>query len=316
MSGSEGFRYNLPDKDAPSRWSGLSQPARQALIATAVGPSAAKQLLNGSEAAVSPVASEEIGTWAERDLAEALDGWQPYTDMLTGVPRSVNQLQHPNFGETVTRLFEAREALRQSGETTPEGTNVGDTMKLAVIPWQDILNNLQQFDTWVESLGSAQDVTDAYYIGPRPLEAITGNQPFYRDPNDPTTLITASEYLREKIEKDGPWGIMLAQTSNDAGLASRLGQSPNALTEDGEAHLEVAGYQVDAMGIFEWIALALQRDPSKLSSEDYSWFLANRSLAGGAPQVAYGYWRAGDVGAAFGGAGGDVSGARPRLAVM
>lgn len=310
--------YPLPDPDASSRWGALSQPARKALMTTAVGPSAASKLLQGQEN-VAVTSSPEVNTWAEQELNRALDGWRKYENDLIAVPDSVDQLisGNPNFAPTMPRLFEARESLFNSGEKTPSGTNVGKTMRLVLIPWEDMKNSLSRFDEWAARLRRKQGVAELDdWFGVNLIEAVKNDEQMYRSPAEPGSLMTPRGYLETAIAADGLWGVMLAQTSPDAGVESKLGKSPDALTGEGQVRMRLAGQEVDYMGVFEWIALTLQEDPSELSNEDYSWLLANRITIGGVPRAAYGRWDVRRVESGFDPADDGDENARPRLAVM
>ncbi len=315
------FRYPLPEAEPTSQWSGFSDEARTALTRIAMGPSPANQLLtpdgNGAEGL-----STEVQSWASEELGNVsnyFDTWQNYDGQL-GVtkPVSMGELaaRNPNLAGKLTRLYEAKQALLASGETTPNGTNVGETMRLAVLPWQEMRNHLNDFDEWVDGLREAQGLDEEDYINEDLIAAIKGNTQFYRDPENPAQLLTASQYLDKKIAEDGPVGVMLVQTSDDAGIDRIKGQSPDQMTADGSQHLEIAGHNIDAMGVFEWISLTLHSDPAQLSSEDYSWMLANRLDVGGAPRVPDGFWRGGQVGSSLYWADSQYDGVRVRLAVM
>ncbi|MDO8591805.1 MAG: hypothetical protein Q7R60_02705 [bacterium] len=248
----------------------------------------------------SPFARPEIGReeaaaiyqWADPQLKEALDSWRKYSPMSNLIPGSTEELgaRNPNFPHTMKRLYEARQALMKSNEETPEGLKVGETMHLVLIPWEEIKNNLSNFGEWVKKHRETQALElGADYINPSLLDAIQQDMKLYRDPQNPENLLTSSEYLDKKIAQDGPWGVMLVQTSNDAGTNGTKGKSPDSLTAGGQEHLQVAGHNVDAMGIFEWLALTLQQDPTKLSREDVSWLLANRLDVYGDFRVSYGH---------------------------
>jgi hypothetical protein len=70
------------------------------------------------------------------------------------------------------------------------------------------------------------------------------------------------------------------------------------------------------MGIFEWIALTFQEDPTKLSTKDVSWLLANRLKINGVPRVPYGDWSGSLVWSGLGSPDNGDDSARPRLAVI
>ena len=129
------------------------------------------------------------------------------------------------------------------------------------------------------------------------------------------------EYLNQRIKQDGDWGIILAQTSDEAGLerlvkGSPSDRTPDKLTDNGSTNFIVAGQKVDGMGIFEWIALTFQEDPTKLSTKDVSWLLANRLKINGVPQVPYGVWGGSRVKSDLVSPDYGRDDARPRLAVI
>ncbi len=315
------FRYPLPEAEPTSPWGGFSDEARTALTRIAMGPSPANQLLtpdgNGAEGL-----SGEVQSWANNELADVgnyFDTWQNYDGQL-GVAKSISvgelTASNPNLAGKLTRLYEAKQALLASSETTPNGVNVGETMRLAIVPWQEMRNHLNDFDEWVDGLREAQGLDEEDYINEDLVAAIKGNTPFYRDPENPSQLLTAGQYLDKKIADDGPVGIMLVQTSDDAGIDRIKGQSPDQMTGDGSEHLELSGSNIDAMGIFEWISLTLQTDPTQLSTEDYSWMLANRLDVGGGPHVPFGDRDDDQVKSNLGWAGNQDDSMRVRLAVM
>ncbi|MBI1862987.1 hypothetical protein HYS00_02615 [Candidatus Microgenomates bacterium] len=187
---------------------------------------------------------------------------------------------------------------------------------LVLVPWREMKARLSDFGGWLEGLRETQGLPKDY-INDQLLTAIQTDQAIYRTPNLPDQMISMSTYLDRKIEQDGSWGIMLAQTSDEAGIDVLKGQSPDQLTENGEKDFKVAGQQVDAMGIFEWIALTLQENPRMLSSKDYSWLLANRFTdSSGGPLVPFGCWDVGQVGSFLNDADYQYDNTRPRLAVM
>ena len=260
-----------------------------------------------------------IYEWADPQLKEALNSWRKYGPMSNLIPGSTEDLgvRNPNFPHTMKRLYEAYQALRESGEETPEGLKVSETMHLALIPWEEIKSNLSNFGEWVKKYRETQALApNTDYINDSLLDAIQQDMKLYRDPEDPETLLTSSQYLDKKIAQDGPWGVMLVQTSNDAGTKDTKDKSPDTLTVEGQQHLQVAGHNVDSMGIFEWLALTFQEDPTKLSSKDVSWLLANRLVIGGGPYVPLGRWRDDRVRSYLDHADDTVGVWRPRLAVM
>ncbi len=316
------FRYELPESEPTSAWSGLSDEAKIALTRTAMGPSAANQLLTPDGNGIEGL-SPEVASWATADLetiGTGMHSWYQYHEQLgVAVPTSLTELaaNNPNLDQALTRLYEAKQALVTSGEVNPENLNIGETMHLVLVPWQEIRNHLADFDQWVKTLRTAQGAASRDdYINPSLLSVIQSDQSLYRDPTSPFQRLSPSQYLDRKIAEDGPWGIILTQTSPQAGVDRLKGQSPDQLTENGTRHLEVAGQMVDSMGTFEWIALTLQEDPKQLSAQDYSWLLANRIDVDDRPRVPSGRWSVDRVRSGLAWADYTHDSVRPRLAVM
>lgn len=194
--------------------------------------------------------------------------------------------------------------LKNSGEVTPDGQNIGDVMKVIPIDYKVVLKNLGTFEKWVNKQRKKQGI--AYcddYIYSRLQEALTDGTKLYGDK-------TAKEYLEYRIDQ----GVteILVQVSNEAGLKSLLMKSPNSLTDNGTKPLKIAGYNVGQMGIFEWIALTLHENPGNISSEDWSWLLANRVGA----RVPNGDFRDGQVNSGLFQSDRQNDFVRPRLAVI
>ena len=264
---------------------------------------------------------ENIRSWFEDDTSPALERWQNYTDLLIGpaIPKSLDELieNNPNGAETIEHLYRVRASFNEDPSVTPEQNFFGSTMHTVLLPWKVMRANLDNFGSLVNLLRSKQGLaTQDDFINQNLLNAIHNDDPIYRDPENPTNMLRSSEYLDRKIATDGPWGIMLIQTSNKAGLDQLKGQSPDQMTNNGQDHLTFNGFGVDSLGIFEWFALTLQEDPTKLSSSDYSWMLANRLDVDGVPRVPNGCFREDQVISRLGVSGYSIGVARVRLAVM
>ena len=265
-----------------------------------------------------PNLSIETLAWAKQEIAPALSSWHKYEPILSQrVPADLEALIADNFDLALNLecLHEAKVALTATNQTTPEGANVGETMHLVLMPWQSIKNHLNNFSVWLNDMRSRQGVKQQDYINPDLLKYIQNDMKLYTH-SSPGVIQKPSEYLDDKIKRDGEWGVMLVQTSNDAGLKSFIGKSPNDLTKNGAGRFKLDSYEVDSLGIFEWLSLTLQEDPSKLSSSDYSWLLANRVMADNSPQVPYGVWRGSQVRSNSASPDAARGNARPRLAVM
>jgi len=281
--------------------------------------STVKKIIESESRPYEPNLSQETLAWAHQDIVPALKSWYKYrpSQLVEGVPLTIDQMLESNshLAETLSRLHAVKEYLKATHELTPEGKNIGETMHLVLMPWQAIRSNLSDFSGWMNSMRDQQGTKQQDYINPDLLIYIQNDMKLYIR-SAPGSIQKPSEYLDDKIKQDGPWGVMLVQTSNEAGLKSLIGKSPNDLTNNGAGRLKFASFDVDSLGIFEWLALTLQEDPNKLSSKDYSWLLANRLMAGNSPQVPCGRWLVSRVRSFLDSPDYDDAYARPRLAVI
>ena len=217
--------------------------------------------------------SPEVKHWALRQLPMAILSWENYAGWGIDTPQDVFTDTgdfSPDLVGKLTHLYEAQEALRRLPEYTPSGEQIGDAMSLVLIPWEAIRTKLQTdgFSDWVNSLRAWQGYTedDEGKISERMSFCKSINERIYRQPNLPTSdLLTMDDYLDYKIASDGPWGMMLMQTSIDAGSTATINKSPDQLTQDGTQPLEIGGYDVGSMGIIEWLAFTLQENPGAVA---------------------------------------------------
>lgn len=248
---------------------------------------------------------EDIERWARQELTHALGQWQQYSEIFdnydTSLPRSLEELELDcsNLVEKMRWLHAARISL--FGEQNSYGGFVGETMHLVLIPWRlydrsqaDLLSFNGGFEHFVAKLRDRQGlIGKSDYIDQQLAEAIDTQSEIYFDPDDHTRLISTQDYLEKKITSDGLWGVMLMQTSNIPGALTGLVLDPKSPREiNGNGHLVLQKTNVDAMGIYEWLALTLQENPREiskcrssrrthLSNDGYpSWLLANRIPAG------------------------------------
>jgi hypothetical protein len=284
------------------------------------------------EHASSQILDVEVPTWTKNELsAEVIDRtWRHYGALLTiPPPRNVPSMVEvePRMAVKLQRLHEAKIGILTTAGDTPEGQKVGDTMHLTLVPWYDFKANLDKLPDWIEAMRGVQNkATGADFINEELVKQIQDGEKIYRNPIAPHFFSTnntsapewlsAREYLDQRIAEDGAWGVVLTQTSPEAGVKSLVGKSPDELTDEGRKRLEIAGYKVDGLGIFEWLAMTFQHDPSTLSPSDYTWMLANRLDVGGGSRVPVGDWSDGQVGSSLGFADVRAENARPRLAVI
>lgn len=299
------FHYSHPESSPRRFGDDVSKETLQALTTVAMGPSIADDLL----ADTTPEMLEpEVRSWVSGgfEIRGGFVAWARYRSVLDNkVPGSLDELAelHPNLNATLERLQEAEEAMRSSGAKTQDGVPVGRSMELVLVPWQALRNNLDNLPDWLKGVRSAQGAgvtSDA--LSSDITDVLKQDKPLYRSASRPRELLTPKEYLDAKIASDGPWGVMLAQTGKNFGYlrmdsAGNLSDeyNPNMLTRNGDARFQIAGYNVDGLGLFEWLAITMQADPKQLSpislgTSTMSWFLGNRFIRGDEPVVPVGYW--------------------------
>jgi hypothetical protein len=296
--------------------SGNANPAEIATagLAAAVANTVAQPQLTGEWTSI------EAQQWATNELGSAQRSWLEYsldTENLDGLDALIATER-----EKMSRLYDARQDLIASAGETPEGANIGESMHLTLVPWRMMLDNLTRLPEWVKEMRSVQGIaTVDDYFNPDLLQHLQGAN-IYRNPDwsphgqGEAEWQRARDYLARRVLKDGPWGIVLTQTSNDAGMSSMVGKSPDELTQNGSKHLEVNGQRVDGLGALEWLAMTLQHNPAELSASDGSWLLANRLDVNGVARVPCGRWVGSRVRSGLDVADNRYDGIRPRLAVI
>ncbi len=225
--------------------------------------------------------NSEALEWAAEGLTAALEKWKKYEPEIGGSIPTLQDiiLEYPEYQKSFEQLFEAKTALTASGLTTPEGLNIGETMNLVVVPYGHFAMALKdaRFMNSILKLREIQGISTAdEFMNDNIQQALNNDTPFYRSPYAGTLLgnnnvpydrwIGAKTYLSQHLTVEGKWGVALMQTSDQAGLDSLVKglsgeRTPNSLTQDGSSDVIVANQKVDAMGIFEWLALTLQEDP-------------------------------------------------------
>jgi hypothetical protein len=341
MSGKDSFSFDLyPGLDAELNAAYARNMAQggetsaEAVAASGIA-AAVDEVLQQQEQEPDIELSAEARQWAEQELSGnfddgALGTWRKYDSLFSvQAPGDLDTLirDNPNMATKLGRLHEAKLAITAAADVTPEGLNVGETMHLTVVPWAAFKSNLERLPEWVKTLRDVQGIAEVDdFINDAFIAGLKDNTELYRNPIAPhffTTNNTAApdwlsarDYLDERIAEDGPWGVLLTQTSQQAGLQNLIGKSPDDLTDKGQKRFEIAGHKVDSLGVFEWLAMTFQHDPSALSSDDESWLLANRITVNGGSEVAYGYWYGDQVKSHLWKSEDQGDGARPRLAVI
>lgn len=239
-------------------------------------------------------------TWASNEVAALSVKWDKYKSHIASVADNViikSLFDHENTSfstDKINRLYQAKKRFLTVNLFLPnqENKRVGEEMDLVAIPWQEYWGHIEDthFVDWLADLRKTQGIAAEDSIDDDLIAAVWTNKPLYRHPANPSQLISAREYLGYRLSTDGPWGVMLMQTGKGAGYEQMTAQSPDDLTSLGMRHLEVAGHAVDGMGIFEWLALTTQENPTNISADDVSLLLANRLIIEDKAQVPCGYF--------------------------
>ncbi len=265
--------------------------------------------------------SPEAEAWLNPSLQNAALSWWSNDGLMRQPPPGQTPAEFfaaaPDkaLPATFERLFEAKTDIEALGKVTPSGEALN--MNLTLIPWKTFRERLADFDDFIRDLRTNQGVAgNDDYFNPNLLAAIQNDEPLYRDPEAPSNLLRPSEYLDRMIERDGDWGAMLTQVNGQAGIQDWVGNSPNQLTGDGITHLSLEDHVVDGLGVFEWLTLTFSVRPDQLSTEDFSWMLANRLDIDGGARVPLGFWRGGRVRSDLYWASNQDGDLRPRLAVI
>ncbi|HYH35965.1 MAG TPA: hypothetical protein VD706_00520 [Candidatus Saccharimonadales bacterium] len=288
-------------------WEGLSEAAQAALARRPEAPSAASELLQ-------PSPSTAIGADAEGWIRTELEGtngggalsrWRKLEGLLdAAVPADTDSFLEQGgmyLEAKLGKLARAKQALTESGEKTPSGRNVGETMHLVLIPWHVYKMKLEaahtddawsriSFERWMYSLVQQRKDMDygieVDHASNRPNgsgmhTAFEQDYAIYRNPENPSEHLSFTNYLTGRMFEDGPWGIMLAQTGKNGVYVPPDGpRNADNYTAQGKENFQVAGYNVDALGILEWLSLVCQARKGAINSgpnDEYSLLLANRS---------------------------------------
>ncbi len=236
-----------------------------------------------------PAARSGTEAWAIQDISEAIESWheavmyqgQPHWDFKDNpVPTSFKEFKesHQNFNQKFRALCKAKKDLTEFGETpegrTPEDNNIGDDMHFLLIPWGYFAREITQTAANGPSLKSS--LIELHGFNDFEMEAVENlkaDNVMYRLGG---SALGPEAYLNERIAREGPWGMMLAQTSYDPGLMVRENTSPSFVSLEDSRQLSIAGQSVSALGIFEEMAFSLQIDKFDYMAEpDSIWLPAN-----------------------------------------
>lgn len=288
----QNFEYSIPEQPLHSQLDGLSEEAKNSLAE--IDP------INDVDEILVHMPNPEVRSafesWAESQLTHALDGWNQYSSKIVNLqlPDLLEQLNNrqPNLLDKLDRLYNAKLALSRSIDLTPDNNIVGATMNLVLIPWglfdSCIRWKNNDFNELLKLFRGAQGSywKDNFTTGL--LSTLTSDKPIYRQLNSPTYLVSAHNYLEERILKDGRWGIMLAQTTGQPGTKSMEKVKTSTLLSSANQRLSLEGKYVDAMGILEWLAMTIQENPNRISQTG-GWLLANRIEVAKEVCVPYGF---------------------------
>lgn len=283
-----------------------------------------------------PLLSPEARDWAESELAWKYDYITTEGTELLIMSDGEGDVYDDTerYTAPIERLYQAKLALLNSSELTPSGKNIGEAMNLVAVPWKAFRDNLDRLPDLVESIQYAYGNAVEDLLLPDLDAAILDGSKIYRNPiaglvtttSEGTQVapdwISPAVYLDYRISQDGNWGLMLVQTSKEAGLKRLLDgpeeqRSPDALTNGGHGVFMLEGLNVGQLGIFEWLALSMYvEDPSELSLHDFSWMLANRVETSSGARVPLGCYNDGQLVAGLQKATRENADTRPRLTYL
>lgn len=246
---------------------------------------------------ISPIdLSPELRAWGESNINQALDYWHKYdgaTPVNAGeliIPNTLDELREciNNFDKKFAYLCKAKQVMSVHEETksrkTEDNFHISDTLDIVLVPWkffrQEIahrndepsphlmytlkeLRSEQQLGTY------ATDHIDGLIIDS--LRA--GDVISYIDPRTGRRQ-SIDDYLHDRIENDGNWGMILAQNNRKPGIAPIEEDSPTLRRKDEQHSTELAGYNTGRIGIFERLALSLQIEA--VNSDDHSTTLGGK----------------------------------------
>lgn len=228
--------------------------------------------------------SPEVALWAHQELTAAQESWDAYGE--EGKRASQSFLSGPNSLAKLGYFYEAH--ARIAGATaynfegiedalrTPKGTHIAETMHLVYVPWKQLLDTLTGDgpipDRWLMQMRAEQGYTNQEYGYGVLMDQLRAGSIAYRAPvrhelDDVSGWINAEGYLRKRIEEDGEWGVVLAQTTADAGVTGPDWQTsfeqpsgePLRMSKvAGELRgMAVGGADVSGLGVFEMTAITL-----------------------------------------------------------
>ena len=211
--------------------------------------------------------------WLARELDYGIRSWQRLASRLVGHvpgrPASLLSKRSPLEKNQIFQcLFAANHLL--------SGYDYDGEMHLVLMPWRELKHvcDTKTMQQWLDNVGELAYDRNTPYDKPIGIEdsvikelegrTLNANEQIYRDPANPKRLLTPKEYLDQRIAEDGDWGVALVQTNEEPGVRTMRRSAPSAYYFPFKHHIAVEGYHVDGMGIFEYIALVLQEDCSKL----------------------------------------------------
>lgn len=231
---------------------------------------------------------EKRDRWTRTEINRRLRKWRSYPQKMIGaVPPTFEDFAagHQSFEETAHRLYATRELLRADRLTTvvdhsgpwPTEEAFSDGMKLQLMPWQTLKHNMPFMIWWFHEMLHYQKWWKGDHYVARSLSEHLRQPDTYLD-SAAQTSYSFGDYLDMKLEQEGPWGMMLVNT----GQAPTPINNPERdeqdalLAQDPYASLTYRGINIDAMGVFEWMAMNLQTHPQHIARQDRSELLANR----------------------------------------
>lgn len=243
------------------------------------------------------------------EINTAIESWRKYggVDGLR-LPRDIEQLSRFNrdFDGLIEKLTAVKLEMIKFGRTQegmmPDGTNIGETLHPVLIPWEFFAHHAgsgtlpKALKLLREKQSIEEHVLDYPFMIGR--ENLAGDKDVTYFPQSSLT------YLRKKIGDDGWWGIFLIQSQEPYkpladGLMpeTKIKKIKNyrgdwERNEPDVKFRRMNGYDIDMLGLYEWLALTLQEEPESFKG-DLTLLTSNivlRASHGEDILVAYGGW--------------------------
>lgn len=222
--------------------------------------------------------NKEFVEWMNNEFDLILSSWNKHSNILGNNLNlyDIIDTDNPEVIKNIKKLYDTVTQLKKNKLKDKNGELIADNLELVAIPWKLFRDNIDNLEYLINRFRDNQSIGyDEYkpsqydsatgYLN-QLIDAINSNQLYYNDNLKSDTKITLRDYLDNKINEDGDWGLML--TSSTSGLEDSIRQFSNQypFIKDYAPTLKEVfksiPSKVNAMGLFEWLAQSIQNDSS------------------------------------------------------